>query len=168
MPGLDFDPIERAGELWAEHIGEASAMRFATSVMRVQQVLLSQFDAALKPHDITFSRYEVLRLLSFSTSGKLPLSKIGERLMVHPTSVTSLVDRLAKQGFVHREHDVDDRRRVLASLTPVGENVLAGATKALTELNFGLDALTVEQQDEGYELLKIIRKANEDWGTTDA
>lgn len=164
MAGLDFDPIERAGELWAEHIGDASAMRFATSVMRVQQVLLAQFDAALKPHDITFSRYEVLRLLSFSSSGKLPLSKIGERLMVHPTSVTSLVDRLVQQGLVHRESDAEDRRRVLASLTPAGRKVLDAATDALTELNFGLNALTTDQQDAGYELMRIIREGNEDWG----
>lgn len=164
MAGLDFDPIERAGELWAEQVGDATAMRFATSVMRVHQVLLSQFDAALKPHQITFARYEVLRLLSFSSSGKLPLSKIGERLMVHPTSVTSLIDRLEHQGFVHREHDHRDRRRVLASLTSAGRDVLDAATEALTGLNFGLDALTAEQQNHGYELLRVFRQANEDWG----
>ena len=165
MTGLDFDPIERAGSLWATHVGEARAMKFATSVMRVQQVLLSQFDAALKPHGITFARYEVLRLLSFSSSGSLPLSKIGERLMVHPTSVTSLIDRLVQQGLVHREHDAKDRRRVLASLTPAGTLVLDEATVALTEVNFGLDALTDKQRDQGFELLRVIRQANEDWGS---
>ena len=50
-------------------------------------------DAAVKPFGITFARYEVLVLLSFSRTGSLPLSKVGERLMVHPTSVTSAVDR---------------------------------------------------------------------------
>ncbi|NLC98337.1 MAG: MarR family transcriptional regulator [Actinomycetales bacterium] len=168
MAALEFDPIERAGELWAEQVGDATAMRFATSVMRVHQVLLSQFDAVLKPHQITFARYEVLRLLSFSSSGKLPLSKIGERLMVHPTSVTSLIDRLEQQGLVHREHDQRDRRRVLASLTPAGKHVLEAATSALSDVNFGLDALTAEQQDLGYELLRTFREANEDWGSRKA
>ena len=91
---LDFDPIERAGELWEERIGDDSAMRLATSIMRVQQLVLASLDAAVKPFGITFARYEVLVLLSFSRSGSLPLSKVGERLMVHPTSVTNLVDRL--------------------------------------------------------------------------
>lgn len=163
MPGLNFDPIERAAELWSERIGDARAMRFATSVMRVQQVLLAQFDAVLKPYGITFSRYEVLRLLSFSSTGSLPLSKIGERLMVHPTSVTSLIDRLAQQGLVDRQHDERDRRRVLATLTPEGTKVLEKATHALTDINFGLDALTPEQQDAGYALLKTFRESNEDW-----
>ena len=163
MAGLDFDPIERAGELWAERVGDASAMRFATSIMRVQQVLLAEFDAALKPHGITFARYEVLRLLSFSKSGALPLSKIGERLMVHPTSVTSLIDKLVDQGLVLREHDEHDRRRVLPSLTDHGNQVLEAATTALTDTDFGLGALTREQQEEGYALLKTFRAANADW-----
>ena len=37
-------------------------------------------------------------LLSFSTSGALPLSKIGERLQVHATSVTNVIDRLEAAG----------------------------------------------------------------------
>lgn len=168
MAALEFDPIERAGELWAQQVGDPTAMRLATSIMRVHQVLLSQFDAVLKPHRITFARYEVLRLLSFSASGRLPLSKIGERLMVHPTSVTSLVDRLEQQGLVVRQHDQRDRRRVLASLTTAGEQVLEAATSALTDLNFGLDALTADQQNLGYDLLRTFRESNEDWGSLDS
>ena len=87
-PRLPFDPIERAGELWVERIGSPTAMRLATSIMRVQQLIISELDAAVKPFGITFARYEVLVLLSFSSTGRLPLSKIGARLMVHPTSVT--------------------------------------------------------------------------------
>ena len=69
-------------------------MRAATSVFRVQQILLARFDEALRPHDLTFARYEVLVLLTFSRTGELPLKVIGSRLMVHPTSVTNAIDRL--------------------------------------------------------------------------
>ena len=92
--GLPFDPIERAGQTWEQHFGPASAMRAATSVFRVQQILLARFDEALRPHDLTFARYEVLVLLTFSRTGELPLKVIGSRLMVHPTSVTNAIDRL--------------------------------------------------------------------------
>ena len=92
--GLPFDPIERAGQTWEEHFGPAAAMRAATSVFRVQQILLARFDEALRPHDLTFARYEVLVLLTFSRTGELPLKVIGSRLMVHPTSVTNAIDRL--------------------------------------------------------------------------
>jgi DNA-binding MarR family transcriptional regulator len=157
---LDFDPIERAGELWGERIGDASAMRLATSIMRVQQLVLASLDAAVKPFGITFARYEVLVLLSFSRTGSLPLSKVGERLMVHPTSVTNLVDRLEAQGLVARTIDKADRRRILASLTPGGERVLESATAALTDIDFAVGTLDADDQEKAYDLLRSLRSAD--------
>jgi DNA-binding MarR family transcriptional regulator len=157
---LAFDPIERAGELWGERIGDDVAMRLATSIMRVQQLVLAALDAAVKPFGITFARYEVLVLLSFSQSGSLPLSKVGERLMVHPTSVTNLVDRLDAQGLVERTVDTADRRRILASLTPAGRRVLKRATAALTEIDFAVGSLQAADQEKAYELLRALRSAD--------
>ncbi|GAA2086119.1 MarR family transcriptional regulator [Aeromicrobium tamlense] len=161
MPGLDFDPLERAGELWEERIGDATSMRLATSIMRVHQIVLARLDGALKPFGITFARYEVLRLLSFSSSGSLPLSKIGERLMVHPTSVTNVIDRLVADGLVDRNIDPADRRRVLASLTPAGLKVLDAATEALTALDFGVGGVSAQDQRTIHELLTPLRR--DDW-----
>ncbi len=160
MPELDFDPIERAGELWEKHVGPAGSMQLATSLMRVHQLVLAELDAAVKPHGITFARFEVLRLLSFSSRGSLPLSKIGQRLMVHPTSVTNVIDRLTADGLVDRETDAVDRRRVLASLTADGKVVLAAATEALTSIDFGLRALSGDQQRAAYELLRVLRTSD--------
>ena len=154
---LPFDPIDRAGELWAARIGDDSAMRLATSIMRVQQLLLADFDRVLKPFGITFARFEVLVLLSFSSTGQLPLSKIGERLMVHPTSVTNAIDRLVEAGLVLRTVDEADRRRVLASLTDEGERVLKDATAALNGIDFGLGALGHEEREQAYGILRAVR-----------
>lgn len=160
---LPFDPIDRAGELWQEHFGESAPMKVATSIMRVQQLLLSALDSALKPYDITFARYEVLVLLTFSRSGYLPLSKIGERLMVHPTSVTNAIDRLEAQGLVRRVPDSLDRRKVLAALTPKGRRVTAQATKALNTLSFGVTGLGDAELDQLYGLLRELRAAAGDF-----
>ncbi len=159
---LTFDPIQRAGELWDERIGDATAMRLATSLMRVQQMVLAALDAAVRPHGITFARYEVLVLLSFSRSGSLPLSKVGERLMVHPTSVTNLIDRLEAQGLVTRTTDATDRRRTLAALTPAGRRVLKRATRALTDIEFAVGSLDPADQEKAYELLRGLRAADFD------
>lgn len=158
---LDFDPIDRAGDLWEEHVGDATAMRFVTSLMRVHQRVLGELDAALKPHGITFARYEVLRLLSFSRSGALPLSKIGERLMVHPTSVTSVINRLVAGGLVSRGADDADRRVVLASLTPAGREVLDAATESLLAIDFGVGALSEADQRRAFTMLRSLRES--DW-----
>ena len=88
--GLPFDPIDRAARIWERRFGPSSAMAAVTSIMRAQQLLLGELDAILRPHELTFARYEALVLLSFSREGTLPLRVMGERLMVHPTSVTNI------------------------------------------------------------------------------
>jgi DNA-binding MarR family transcriptional regulator len=154
---LPFDPIERAGVLWEKHVGDASSMRVATSIMRVQQVLIAELDGVLKPLDLTFARYEVLRLVSFSREGRLPLSTIGQRLMVHPTSVTNAIDRLTDSGFVERTPDDEDRRRVYASLTTAGKRVLRRATKALMDIDFGLGVLGPAERESLFTVLRSVR-----------
>ena len=81
-------------------------------------------------------------------TGSLPLSKIGERLMVHPTSVTNAIDRLEAQGLVKRLPDAADRRRTLAELTATGKDVLAAATKALMAIDFAIEGLSDQAAGE--------------------
>lgn len=116
-------------------------MAAATSIMRAHQLVLARVDAALAPFGLTFARYEALVLLFFSSRGSLPLGKMGERLMVHPTSVTNAVDRLEDQGLVERVTDDADRRRVLAAITPGGRKVVEEATRALVAIRFGMGAV---------------------------
>ncbi|MCW2594226.1 MAG: MarR family transcriptional regulator, partial [Jatrophihabitans sp.] len=122
---LEFDPIDRAGNLWQDRWpGEPSAvyasMRAVTSIMRAHQILIAELDAMLRPFGITFSRYEALVLLVHSKNGSLPLSKIGERLQVHATSVTNVIDRLEAAGLVRREPNPRDGRGTLAVITDDG------------------------------------------------
>ena len=155
--GLPFDPIERAARTWEDRFGPAASMRAATSVFRVQQILLARFDEALRPHQLTFARYEVLVLLTFSREGRLPLKVIGSRLMVHPTSVTNAIERLVAAGYVERQPNPADGRGVLAAITDAGRDVVPPATAALTGLDFGLTDLPDADLDTLFELLKKVR-----------
>src|ERR1700759_1298958 len=132
-------------------------MRVATSVMRAQQLLLARFDGILKPYELTFARYEALVLLHFSGSGELPLSIIGQRLMVHPTSVTNTVDRLVAQGFVERRPNPRDGRGVLACLTDAGRDTVAAATQELMADGFGLTAYDDNALESLFGLLRELR-----------
>ncbi len=123
---LPFDPILRAAVLWDERIGPARTMAAVTSVMRVQQILLSAVDGALRPHGLTFARYEALVLLTFSRTGKLPMRVMGERLQLHPTSVTNIVDRLQADGLVRRIPHPTDRRATLVEITERGSALPRG------------------------------------------
>ena len=163
MPGvgkaldLPFDPIERAGEIWEATWGPASAMLVATSVMRVQQILLGGLDGLLRPHGLTFARYEALVLLAFSRRGALPLRVIGERLMVHPTSVTNTVDRLERDGMVRRRPNPRDGRGTLAEITPSGRDVVTRSTADLMAARFGMAEYDPAELAEIFTLLRGLR-----------
>ncbi|MDN5804144.1 MAG: MarR family transcriptional regulator [Microlunatus sp.] len=128
-------------------------MRAVTSLMRVHQLVLTELDELLRPLGLSFARYEVLVLLSFSRRGALPLGKIGERLQVHATSVTPLVNRLENAGLIKRTPHPEDGRAVLASITSEGQRVLQQATEAITADRFGLGSLTEAECDELTALL---------------
>lgn len=160
---LPFDPIERAAETWRVHFGPSSAMAAVTSIMRAHQILLSQLDSLLKPYDLTFARYEALVLLTFSKSGSLPLSKMGERLMVHPTSVTNTVDRLERSGLVARRPNPRDGRGVLAEITDKGREVVQLATADLMGAEFGMTMYGEAELSDMFSHLRTLRVAAGDF-----
>jgi DNA-binding MarR family transcriptional regulator len=155
---LPFDPIEEAARQWAARWGGVEEMRAVTSLMRTQQLVLGELDELLKPHGLTFARYEALVLLTFSRKGALPLGKMGSRLQVHPTSVTSIVDRLERDGLVRRRPHPEDRRTVLAEITDTGRELIKRATADLVGARFGLRALSPRQLRELSALLEPVRR----------
>jgi len=160
---LPFDPIERAAAIWERRFGDARAMAAVTSIMRAHQILLGELDALLRPFGLTFARYEALVLLSFSRAGALPLRLVGERLMVHPTSVTNTVDRLERAGLVLRRPNPRDRRGKLAEITPAGRTVVARATDALMAAGFALRGYDAAQLDAMVAMLRTLRVAAGDF-----
>jgi DNA-binding MarR family transcriptional regulator len=154
---LPFDPIDRAARIWERRFGPSSAMAAVTSIMRAQQILLAELDGILRPYSLTFARYEALVLLSFSRAGALPLRVMGERLMVHPTSVTNTVDRLEAQGMVVRRPNPDDGRGRLAQITQRGRDAVRAATRDLMSADFGLSGYAEEELAEMFGLLRGLR-----------
>jgi DNA-binding MarR family transcriptional regulator len=160
---LRFDPIAEATRQWTIHWTEPAVMAAATSIMRAQQIVLAAVDDALKPHGLTFARWEALVLLSFTRTGSLPLGKMGQRLMIHPTSVTNIIDRLEADGLVVRSPHPEDRRTTLASITPAGRRLVRRATKAVEQAKFGLGSLAADQLGQLTSILGVLREAEGDY-----
>ena len=132
-------------------------MAAVTSIMRAQQILLGELDAILRPYGLTFARYEALVLLSFSRAGALPLRVMGERLMVHPTSVTNTIDRLEAQGMVVRRPNPEDGRGRLAEITERGRDAVRAATRDLMAAEFGMSEYSEHDRGELFALLRGLR-----------
>jgi len=138
-------------------------MAAVTAIMRVQQILLAELDGVLRPYDLTFARYEALVLLSFSRAGALPMRLIGQRLMVHPTSVTNTIDRLEQQGLVVRRPNPRDGRGTLAEITGAGRAAVAGATADLMAADFGMSGYDPGELESISAILRGLRVAAGDF-----
>lgn len=164
-PALPFDPIDEAQRQWRAHWGRGAvpSMGAVTSIMRAQQILLARLNELLRPFDLTFPRYEALMLLFFSRNGSLPLGKMGERLQVHRTSVTNIVDGLEKLGYAERRPHERDRRTTLALLTDRGREVAQEATEILNAERFGTAPLSGDDLGELQAVLRRLRQGADDF-----
>lgn len=164
--GQDYvDPIELAREQWIEvGWGEpARSMAVVTSIMRANQIFLSQLDLELRDFDITFARFEVLGLLSFSRRGRLPLGRLSERLQVSPASITKSVTKLEAQGLLKRTQDSADGRTFWAEITPEGLTRVNAATEHLNSTVLAEIRLDHDDQDLLVDILTRLRRRNGDF-----
>lgn len=155
---LPFDPIAEAAANW-RRAGwpDAEAMAAATSITRAHQIVLGRVNEELAHLGLNFSRFEAIALLHFTRSGELPLGKMGDRLQVHPTSITNTIDRLERDGLVVRVPHPTDRRTTLARITDEGRRVAEKGAAALASMHFGLDGLTPDELrtiDDGIRVLR--------------
>lgn len=160
---LPVDPLAEAKRQWLAHgwTDAADGMTVVTSVMRAQQLLLARVDAALKPFSLSFARFEVLRLLAFSRTGRLPLSSVVARLQVHATTVTSTADRLVRDGLIVREPHPHDGRAAMLALTVPGRDLVERATHALNTNVFASPGMS---SDDAADLVAIVARMRRDAG----
>jgi len=109
----------------------AQTRPFATAGEEIVVSILRTADEArrymvgiLSEEDLTDQQYNVLRILRGAGAAGLPTLAIGERMIERTPGVTRLVDRLVRKGFVERERDRDDRRRIVCRITSEGRAVL--------------------------------------------
>lgn len=136
------DALDRARRNWDKR-GWASAslgMVTASSLLRLGALIDARATTILKPHGISYSRFELLSLLMFSPSGAMPMTLLGEQLGVPAASATHMVSALEKQDLVTRTRDDQDRRSVLVSITDQGIALVSSASQALGEFFASLPA----------------------------
>jgi DNA-binding MarR family transcriptional regulator len=121
-------PDEETRPSTAGYASRVSASRLTETELRAWQALLhshhdlvERLDAELRnEHDVTFNEYDVLLRLGRSSGRALRMTELAERVMLSPSGITRLIDRLIDKGLVSRNPDDDDARATLATLTEEG------------------------------------------------
>lgn len=76
---------------------------------------------------------QLLILAAVRDLGDVTIGTVARQVRLSQATVTTILDRLEKRGFVYRERSTVDKRKVHAHLTERGEAVLADAPTPLQQ-----------------------------------
>lgn len=103
------------------------------NIERTADHMRREWQQALKPHGITLTQYNALRILRGSMPSGLTCSELGDRLVAGDPDITRLLDRMARQGLVRRRRSDQDRRVVLTEITCEGLALLKDLVPKMDE-----------------------------------
>lgn len=133
---MEKAPGSREDEEPADRSLEEDAERIERLLRRVSHVVYKRGRAALVDFGITSPQFDALLFLH--RDGDMPMGALCERMFLAYSTVTDLVDRMEKGGFVVRERDENDRRVIKVRLLPRGEEmvdkVMAGRIRYLSNV----------------------------------
>jgi DNA-binding MarR family transcriptional regulator len=101
------------------------------AVLRTATVLEHAQNEALRPHGITSTQYNVLRILQGAGDDGMCGREVAERLISRVPDVSRLLDRMEEMELVTRERDPEDRRHVTARISAKGRGIVVEATPSL-------------------------------------
>lgn len=132
------------------------------SYSRAQMAVFRQLRSGL-PDELSMIEYEVLDQLADSADQRARISEFNRCLLLAPSSISRLIDRLAERGLVTKRVDPRDARCTVVELTEAGL-VLYGSLRAAHEQNVAnrmLAALDPEELRALGELSDKLRAATE-------
>lgn len=153
-----IDSVEWSRQRWLE-VGQPEPDHFAAmaAILRTHQVVGSALDRALREHDLSRTAYLLMTTLRMSVKYTRPLGQLSRHLIVHPTTITLVIDQLEKRGLVARGPHPTDRRTVLATLTTEGVRVVDATSKSVAEVGFGLNGVSGQLAITLTEILRQVR-----------
>ena len=105
------------------------------SLQKTADSLGLEAEQLLKPHGLTGTHYNVLRILRGAEPQGLACRAIGERMISHDPDMTRLLDRMEKRGLISRARRTDDRRVIKTRITPAGLALLRSLDQPVRELH---------------------------------
>jgi MarR family transcriptional regulator, organic hydroperoxide resistance regulator len=104
-------------------------------------------------------------LKTISKRGSLSLGELSKGMYLHPSTVSGVVDRLEKKGYVVRDRTEKDRRVIKVQLTPKGKLIVKKAPNPVQgRMIYGLRKLKKEKliliYESIQELVRIMEAQN--------
>ena len=128
------------------------------NLVRTANILSDAFEQMLKPHGITGTQYNVLRILRGAEPDGLCRNDVSQRLLNRMPDATRLLDRMEESGLVTRERSTTDRRLVTTRITKKGRQIVDSLDEAADDQHEkALGHMNEEQLRTLIRLLELAR-----------
>ena len=135
------------------------SLRATVSLLRTATVLEHAINEALRPHGITLTQFNVLRILQGAGPRGLCGREIGERLISRVPDVSRLLDRMVEMELIGRVRDAADRRHVTARIAPKGRRLLGVVSPVVEGLSRGrFERLAAPAIQQLVDALAVVRQ----------
>lgn len=129
------------------------------SLRRIYKAMQDYSQEVSQNFGITGPQLWVLKALS--ANGSLPLGQLSKMMYLHPSTISGVVDRLGKKGYVRRDRLQEDRRVVKVQLSPKGKRLVRKTPNPVHgRMIYGLGKLKKEKLssigDAIQELVEIV------------
>ncbi|MCB2191162.1 MAG: MarR family transcriptional regulator [Deltaproteobacteria bacterium] len=94
------------------------------SMVRVSELFKKTSSEIFKNYGLTFTQYNVLRVLNASEDGTNTITKVSNILLVTGANMTGVAKRMERDGFLLRKRYTQDERVTLLEITPKGRKAL--------------------------------------------
>jgi DNA-binding MarR family transcriptional regulator len=131
----------------------------ARQILQIVPLVMRTVAAELRQtgHILTPGHYHLLWVLSRQSYN---ISELAAKQSVSLASTSSSIGVLVERGWVKRERDANDRRKVVVELTPTGREVVAAiedkAQAHVAELVSSLSSSDCERLSEGLAILRRV------------
>jgi MarR family 2-MHQ and catechol resistance regulon transcriptional repressor len=129
------------------------------ALLRATETIKKDLDTTYKNYGLTFSQYNVLRILNNSRNGQNRVSNTGKIMLVSSSNITGVTQRLEKIGLILRKQDPDDERITVLEITPKGARILSNMKDAhLSKISNYLKELSEQEKRVLFDDLKRVYK----------
>jgi DNA-binding MarR family transcriptional regulator len=133
--------------------------RVMMAIVRVAEGFKKNSSAVVKDWGLTFSQYNLLRVLDSSENGQNTMKNVNRIMLVSSANMTGIAKRLEKSGFIIRTSDPNDDRSKRLQITPQGTRVLKDISdRKERSLRRYLVKYSDEQKRELLDTLRAILK----------
>ncbi len=138
--------------------GEETVQRVITAIHGLQRRLGQWYAHQLVDLGLSQGEWAVLSRLATCEEGtSMTPTQLADAAGVAPSSMTHRLDRMTERGLVTRTTDLENRTRVLVSLTREGWDMFSAAIKESDMVESDvLSTLTTDQREELASLLEQV------------